>query len=180
MPEPGRLPSRETDRLRGLPLTYPAGDGVPQGFRAFSRGAVIGNGRADFLTASEAALTWQVQLRSGVGVAASAARVDGDEPVVTRLSIPVGPLRFTGFCRVVAVIDERSRRGFADGTLPGHPESGEESFVVEQDEHDDVRLVVTAFSTPASLLARLGGPFTRRAQDRMTDRYLRALGPGSH
>ena len=42
-------------------------------------------------------------------------------------------VRMMGFlqapCRVVYVIDEPDIRGFAYGTLPGHPESGEERFV---------------------------------------------------
>ena len=36
-------------------------------------------------------------------------------------------------CRVVYVVDEPDRRGFAYGTLPGHPESGEELFLVRYD-----------------------------------------------
>jgi uncharacterized protein (UPF0548 family) len=36
----------------------------------------------------------------------------------------LGPIRVP--CRVVYVLDEPERRGFAYGTLPGHPESGEE------------------------------------------------------
>ena len=34
--------------------------------------------------------------------------------------------------RVVSIIDEPDRKGFAYGTLDGHPLSGEESFVVER------------------------------------------------
>ncbi len=78
-------------------------------------------------------------------------------------------------CRVVAVIDEPDRQGFSYGTLPGHPECGEELFVVERQPDGTLEFVVTAFSRPASLLARAGGPATRWAQRAMTDRYLRAL-----
>jgi uncharacterized protein (UPF0548 family) len=38
-------------------------------------------------------------------------------------------------CRVVYVIDEPDIRGFAYGTPPGHPESGEERFAVAGFEH---------------------------------------------
>ena len=58
--------------------------------------------------------------------------------------------------RVVYVVDEPRRRGFAYGTLPGHPESGEEAFVVELQEDDEVTFTVTAFSRPASTLAARG------------------------
>jgi hypothetical protein len=37
-----------------------------------------------------------------------------------------GPVRITARTQVVYVVDEPARRGFAYGTLPGHPESGEE------------------------------------------------------
>ncbi len=83
-----------------------------------------------------------------------------------------------GLCapvRVVDVVDEPTRRGFAYGTLPGHPESGEESFVVELGETGDVTLTITAVSRPASRLARLAGQVGRRVQSRITDRYLSAL-----
>jgi uncharacterized protein (UPF0548 family) len=78
-------------------------------------------------------------------------------------------------CRVVYVIDEPDRRGFAYGTLPGHPESGEESFVLHRETGDRVRFVITAFSRPSTRLAKLGGPATQRLQHFMTTRYLRSL-----
>ncbi|HEV8560641.1 MAG TPA: DUF1990 family protein [Actinophytocola sp.] len=34
--------------------------------------------------------------------------------------------------RVVHVVEEEHRRGFAYGTLPGHPECGEEAFLLER------------------------------------------------
>ncbi len=75
-------------------------------------------------------------------------------------------------------MDEPRRRGFAYGTLPGHPESGEEAFIVEQHDDDSVTFTITAFSRPATWLARLGGPLGRAVQDRVTARYLRALPAG--
>jgi uncharacterized protein (UPF0548 family) len=35
-------------------------------------------------------------------------------------------------CRVIYTITEPRRKGFAYGTLPGHPESGEEAFTISQ------------------------------------------------
>jgi hypothetical protein len=52
-------------------------------------------------------------------------------------------------CRVVYVIDEPRRRGFAYGTLPGHPESGEEAFVLEQRDDGTIASNIIAFSRPA-------------------------------
>ena len=73
------------------------------------------------------------------------------------------------------MIDEPSRRGFAYGTLPGHPESGEEAFIVEIDEADEVWFTVRAFTRPATLLARVSGPLGRGAQRLMAGRYTRAM-----
>ena len=77
--------------------------------------------------------------------------------------------------RVVYVVDEPRRRGFAYGTLPGHPETGEEAFVVELQEGDEVTFTITAFSRPASRLARAAGPVGRRIQGWATNRYLRSV-----
>ncbi|WP_156254027.1 DUF1990 family protein [Pseudactinotalea terrae] len=170
-----RLSAAESERLRGSAVTYPVVGGTPVGYLTFSRSAVIGHGRQSFTAAVEAVLGWQVQLRSGYAVAASEPRVEMG--TVARLRIPVGPLRIQAYCRVVEVIDQPDRAGFSYGTLPGHPESGQESFVVTIDGAGTVRLEIAAFSRPVSWYARLGGPVTRWLQDLATERYLRALAP---
>lgn len=76
--------------------------------------------------------------------------------------------------RVVYVIDEPRRTGFAYGTLDGHPESGEELFLVERDDlatYAEVR----AFSRPGRWFTRLAGPLARYAQAAFARRYLAAL-----
>jgi uncharacterized protein (UPF0548 family) len=59
------------------------------------------------------------------------------------------------------------RAGIA--TLPGHPESGEEAFIVEIDEAGE------AWFTVRALLARISGPFGRGAQHLMARRCTRAM-----
>lgn len=94
--------------------------------------------------------------------------------MVVRLG--VGPVAISAACRVVYVVDEPDRRGFAYGTLPGHPVSGEELFAVEYDPADEsVYAVVTAFSRPAVWYLRLAGPLARLGQRRMADRYISAV-----
>jgi Domain of unknown function (DUF1990) len=66
------------------------------------------------------------------------------------------------------------RCGFAYGTLAGHPESGEESFVVAQTA-TGIRFEVTAVSRPAGMVARIGAPVARAIQRRTSRRYLSAL-----
>lgn len=92
---------------------------------------------------------------------------------VVRLRLGALPVRFPA--RVVYVVDEPTRRGFAYGTLPGHPERGEEAFIVERHPDGSVWLVIRAFSRPANLFVWIGAPIARMLQSRFTRRYERAL-----
>jgi uncharacterized protein (UPF0548 family) len=77
--------------------------------------------------------------------------------------------------RVVYVVDEPDRKGFAYGTLPGHPERGEEAFIVERRSDESVWLVIRAFSRPANVIYWVGYPALRMVQAVFTARYGRAL-----
>jgi uncharacterized protein (UPF0548 family) len=77
--------------------------------------------------------------------------------------------------RVVYVVDEPLRKGFAYGTLPGHPEQGEEAFIVEWRDDDSVWLTIRAFSRPSSWVFWAGYPLVRLMQEIYTSRYERAL-----
>jgi uncharacterized protein (UPF0548 family) len=90
------------------------------------------------------------------------------------MRLGAGPVALRIPCRVVDVVDEPDRRGFVYGTLPGHPECGEESFVLERRPDGAIAFTVAAFSRPATLLARIGGPAARGMQRFMTGRYLAA------
>jgi uncharacterized protein (UPF0548 family) len=91
------------------------------------------------------------------------------------MRLGVGAIALRIPCQVVYVVEEPGRLGFAYGTLPGHPEAGEELFLLEQDGEHRVRFTVSAFSRPVTRLARAGGPFSHWLQAKMTDRYLTAL-----
>lgn len=173
-----RLDPASAEALRAAPVTYRAdqrseGQSGDQGpaFHRFAATRVLA--RRDFDEAVRELLGWQMQSRAGLRVAAS-------EPVaevgtVVSMSLGVGPLALRIPCRVVEVVDEPHKQGFAYATLPGHPECGEEWFVLEQTPDGRVRLTVSAVSRPATLLARLGGPVSRVVQRCMTRRYLKAL-----
>jgi uncharacterized protein (UPF0548 family) len=77
--------------------------------------------------------------------------------------------------RVIYVVNEPKKVGFAYGTLPGHPEDGEESWIVEQREDSSVWITVRAFSRPANWFWWCGYPILRIVQEVYTRRYLRAL-----
>jgi uncharacterized protein (UPF0548 family) len=146
---------------------------LPDGYHHLNTRMIVGLGTDGFAKAARALFGWQMHLRAGLRVSTSSATVEHD--AVVMLGIGAGSFRLNAPCRVVYIIDEPNRQGFAYGTLPGHPESGEEAFVVERANDDTVRFSITAFSRPASDLAKLAGPLGRIAQRRMTARYLRTL-----
>ena len=149
------------------------GSSLPAGYRHVRRTRDLGAGRVVFDRAAERLMGWQVHRRAGLTVDATTPEARVGTVVV--LGLGVGRLRLHAPCRVVRVLDEPDRRGFAHGTLTGHPETGEERFEVTIDQDDEVRFVITAFSRPATWWFRLGGPVSRRVQDEITDRYLAAL-----
>jgi uncharacterized protein (UPF0548 family) len=93
------------------------------------------------------------------------------------LRLRIGPFHTSAPVRIVYVTDETHRAGFAYGTLKGHPQSGEEAFIVEHRDDDSVWLVIRSFSRPANGFYRLVAPVVRAESSRMTKRYLRALHP---
>ena len=160
-------------------LTYPEvgatlrKGALPGGYRHLRRRAVVGQGADDLERATEALLGWAVQRGAGVRVLPSSPLVL--PAVVADLRVGPGPLSLRAPVRVVDVVEGPRRRSFAYGTLPGHPENGEESFVVSIGDDGAVTFTVRVFWRPAGALARLSGPVGRRAQRGITGRYLRSL-----
>ncbi|MGW1998448.1 DUF1990 family protein [Embleya sp. NPDC001921] len=144
----------------------------PSGYRHIERRVRVGEGSETFRRVAEGVLGWQVLRGAGLEVRGDAARVAMGVEVTSVLRL--GPVRIGAPCRVVGVIDERDRVGFAYGTLAGHPESGEEAFVIERDVEDAVWFTIRAFSRPGTWWSRLGGPVTRAIQHRVTNRYVAA------
>lgn len=171
------LPAHQVERLCSAHLNYPevglTRGNLPGGYLHVRRSVVLGAGQVRFTEVAEALLGWQMHRGAGVSVRASSEPLV--EGTVAVLRLGRGALGVNAPVRVVYRVDEERRKGFAYGTLPGHPESGEEAFVVELREDEQVTLTISAFSRPASRLARLGGPLTRIIQRWVTDRYLRAL-----
>src|SRR6202022_4486094 len=87
--------------------------------------------------------------------------------------LPIGFV--VGTCRIVVVVDEPNRYGFAYGTLSVHPERGEEAFVVTRDADGNVRLDIDGVSRPTQTLAQLAPPLADHLQDRAVRRYLAAM-----
>lgn len=161
--------------LRAAPLSYAAVGATatepPTGFSFFTRTRVLNH--RDFAGAADDLMGWRMHQRAGLRVAASSSLGATDVVVLISLGWRLAPLRFP--CRVVYVVDEPDARGFAYGTLPGHPECGEERFVVNRHADGRLEFTVSAFSRPATRLAKLGGPLNPVVQSIFTNRYLAAL-----
>ncbi|MEU0494542.1 DUF1990 domain-containing protein [Mycobacterium sp. NPDC006124] len=160
--------------LAGLPLTYAevgatAGP-LPPGYHHLQASSVIGHGRARFDEAAAKVMRWGMLRGAGLHVEATTEVAAVGSEVVVGL----GPVRAP--CRVVYVVDEPDRRGFAYGTLPGHAESGEELFAVRYDPADEsVHAEICAFSRHGTWWSRLAGPVASLMQRVVSKRYLRAL-----
>ena len=147
---------------------------LPAGYRHVFRDAVIGSGPETLERAAEALLTWRMHRAAGLTVLpGSAARATPG--AVVRLRIGWRALSLTAPCRVVYCLDQPCQRGFAYGTLPGHPERGEEAFLLHLTDSGQVRFRISAFSRPATAPARVGGPVTVMLQEYVTSRYIAAL-----
>jgi uncharacterized protein (UPF0548 family) len=176
--------ARILERVHDTPLTYPhvgatlagagVGAGAPTGYRQVHASRVVGHGDADFAAACDALRGWRLHRGQGFRVAPADPPLAVGTEVVTDVPL-AGPVHVLAACRIVAVVDETDRFGFAYGTLAVHPASGEESFVVERTPTGEVRGEVIAFSRPRHPLVRVGGPVARRQQVQATEGYLDAL-----
>jgi len=125
----------------------------------------LGHGENVFKTAIAALRRWEQFHLGWVEAWSPDTPIRADE-VVAVMGHAAG-MWWLNACRIVYVIDEARKYGFAYGTLPGHVESGEERFMVEWNRADDsVWFDILAFSKPNHLLTRLGYPVVRRAQKR--------------
>lgn len=170
----------------------------PDGYRHFESAYFVGHGKETFDRCAEEVLHWEVKTRSGFDIEidgdergygaadeeGGTARVDaaggrrpprveaGQEPTIT---VRLGPFRLPEPSRVIDVVETENRRGFTYGTKPGHPITGEESFILIRTADDRVFLVLRSVSRAGMGIWRLGEPFVRLAQVIYRRRYGRAL-----
>ncbi|MFI2713093.1 DUF1990 family protein [Micromonospora sp. NPDC018662] len=145
-------------------LTYPEvgatrDGGRPAGYHHLRHRVRLPDGA--FPAAADAVLGWRLHRAAGVVMRADAPRAAPGVRVTPGLG--VGPARIWGPTEVVWAVDEPDRAGFGYGTLPGHPEIGEEAFLVTRGP-DGTWFEVTAFSRPARWYVRAAGPVTRGFQ----------------
>ena len=166
----------------------------PDGYRHFESAYFVGRGRDTFDRCAEELLHWEVKIRSGFdidvdGSADSTDRASGSSasakaahrsPRVERgqeltIRVRLGPFRLPEPSRVIDVIETEDRCGFTYGTKPGHPITGEESFILIRTADDRVFLVLRSVSRAGLGIWRLGEPGVRLAQIIYRRRYGRAL-----
>ena len=165
--------------MRAATVTYPEvgatarPEELPAGYHHVRATAELGHGDAVFEAAAHGVRTWRLHRGQGIRVLPDDPGLAAGADVV--LDVPLMGLHVIAACRVVWSVDDADRVGFGYGTLPVHPESGEEAFVVERTPSGDVVVEIAAFSRPRALLTKLGGPVARRQQRKATDRYIDAL-----
>lgn len=145
----------------------------PDGFHHDHYEAELGQGPQTFQRAVTGLKTWKAHRLPGMRVFPDDQEVLTGATIVVTLGTPIVALAVP--CRIVSVIDGQTRWGFAYGTLPGHPEQGEEAFIVSIAPDQTVRFEIKAFSRPGDPLVRLSGPIARGIQKGGTTGYLRAL-----
>jgi uncharacterized protein (UPF0548 family) len=161
-----------------LDLTYSAVGATattqPPGYVVDHTRIALGKGQDIFLAARAALECWeQFHLTWVEAVPATTPIKEG--AVVAVLAHSLG-LWWLNACRIVYVVAEENRFGFAYGTLPDHMASGEERFLIEWDRNDgNVWYDILPFSRPHGLLARLGYPWMRRVQKRFAQESAAAL-----
>lgn len=151
---------------RELPFTYAEVGATnatpPAGYNVDHNRIELGRGETTFHGAVEALKKWRHFELGWVGIVPSGVVVEvGATVAVKARAFGTWSLNAS---RVVYVIDEGRRFGFAYGTLPDHVEKGEERFMVEWRADDSVWYSILAFSRPQHPLVRLSAPLARRLQ----------------
>lgn len=163
-------------RVANAPLTYADEIGLsnapaaPPGYVRERHEALLD---VSFAAAREALLRFATHRLPYLFVHPPDARVAKGLDVV--VSARIGPLWSINPCRIVSLEDSPKRLRYAYGTLPGHSESGEESFTVEETEDGRVRAETVAVARPLDPLARLGKPIAHVVQRRIKVDYMRAI-----
>lgn len=177
---PGRAELAQLIRDHGRrPLSYEAvgislsDSPPPRGWGVSSGSVHLGTGPQVWERGQEAIRTWAAHRGAGITVEPADAPLQVGGVVAVAAGLPFGAI--AGLCRIVAVVDEPDRFGFAYGTVPPHPEVGEESFLLERDPTGAVSFTARSVSRAVALPARLAPPLARLAIAAYTRVYARSV-----
>ena len=159
------------------PFTYPEVGATnatpPQSYTIDHNRIQLGEGEATFTRAVEALKNWQQFDLGWVTIVPRGVAVEiGATVAVKARAFGMWSLNA---CRVVYVINEPRRFGFAYGTLPDHVECGEERFLIEWLPDNTVWYDILAFSRPQHPLVKLSVPLARMLQKRFARDSLGGL-----
>ena len=148
-------------------------DSLSSGYTIDHNRVQLGSGAQCFNAAATAIRQWKMFELGWVEL------FDKQTPIApgATVAVVVNHLGFWSMnaCRIVYVIDEPERFGFAYGTLAQHAERGEERFTVEWNRKDEtVWYDILAASQPGPM-ARLGYPIARRLQKRFAQDSMKAM-----
>lgn len=154
---------------RNLEFTYPevgATNTTPpaNGYIVDHNHTQLGHGEATYKRAVEALKKWRQFELGWVTIVPRGVEIEVGATVAVKARA-FGTWSLSA-ARVVYVIDEARRFGFAYGTLPDHVECGEERFLIEWLADDSVWYDILAFSKPRHPLVRLSSPLARLLQKR--------------
>jgi uncharacterized protein (UPF0548 family) len=159
---------------RNLPFTYPEAGATnaqpPAGYNLDHNRIRLGEGEMIYRRAVEALKDWRHFDLGWVTIVPRGVVVETGATVAVKARA-FGTWSLNA-CRIVYVIDEARRFGFAYGTLPDHVERGEERFLIEWLDDDSVWYDILAFSRPHHPLAKLSAPLARRLQKRFARESL--------
>ncbi len=146
---------------------------APAGYRTLDASVEIGAGTDVFRRAAEALAAWSMLDLGWVCLYPDRPIPrDGLTVVVAARTLGAWTLNPT---RIVRMIDDEDRRGFAYGTVEGHAVSGEERFLVTIDDMGAVRYRITAHSRVRLPLGRVLPPFARAVQRRFAAASMEAM-----
>jgi uncharacterized protein (UPF0548 family) len=145
---------------------------LPSGFHHLHDERIVGSGAAMMERGRDAIRAWAAQAEMGLVLEPTRPELVVGSVLVFALPMRPSPFWATGACRIVRVVDQPDCFGFAYGTLPHHPETGEEAFLVHHRPDDRVSFSVTAFSRASVLPMQVSGPVGRAIQRRAAATYL--------
>ena len=133
----------------------------------------IGQGAAAFEKACEAIRHWRMFPPAWTIILPPDTPIQAGETVA--MYAKAFGIWWRNSCRIIYIVNEPGRFGFAYGTLPGHIECGEELFQVEQDENGQVWYTLRAFSKPKRWYAKIAYPLMRMFQARFRKDSAQAM-----
>ncbi|WNJ19454.1 DUF1990 domain-containing protein [Pontibacter sp. G13] len=133
----------------------------PAGYDHDRNSCHLGDGKADFVRARQAIRSWRMFPAQWTRIMTKHSDIEPGMDVIVMFRL--WGLWWKNSCRVIYVIDEPRRFGFAYGTVD-HIEHGEEVFWVEWKPDGSVWYHIEAFSRPKFWGAKLLKGFARRKQ----------------